>query len=253
MADYKDIIRKPETLGWFKAAMAMKITRDCLLDIVKQATHELYDKIRKVIKIKDGIQEDVVCSQCNTPKVLPCDANNKCCNYGTCEFHTIHKQQSCPKANLCNAICREIVANHRFRNRSKKQSFKGPTWVNTDACKWCNDPWQIAKCYLSKEGYTDVNLAEDIDFNGIVYVIYNCEFFQAYLKDNLDRSRNVCTKARDVGREVRHAPSNSMTSQESDRAIDTLVALLQNLKHVNHQFAAKTAVDMLTQKNKTES
>ncbi|KAH3726813.1 hypothetical protein DPMN_052683 [Dreissena polymorpha] len=39
----------------------------------------------------------------------------------------------------------------------------------------------------------------------------------------------------------------SMTSQNSDRAIDTLVALLQSLKHVDHQAASKAAVDKLTQ------
>ncbi|KAH3723630.1 hypothetical protein DPMN_049424 [Dreissena polymorpha] len=49
MSDYRDIFRKPETLNWFKAAMGMNITRDCLLDIVKEATHELYRSIRKKI------------------------------------------------------------------------------------------------------------------------------------------------------------------------------------------------------------
>ncbi|XP_052244493.1 uncharacterized protein LOC127853765 [Dreissena polymorpha] len=43
-----------------------------------------------------------------------------------------------------------------------------------------------------------------------------------------------------------------MTQQESDRAIDTLVALLQSLKHADHQAASKSAVDKLTQlKNNT--
>ncbi|XP_052242005.1 uncharacterized protein LOC127852175 isoform X21 [Dreissena polymorpha] len=39
----------------------------------------------------------------------------------------------------------------------------------------------------------------------------------------------------------------SMTSHDSDRAIDTLVALLQNLKHFNHQAASKIAVEKLKQ------
>ncbi|KAH3723438.1 hypothetical protein DPMN_049226 [Dreissena polymorpha] len=38
-----------------------------------------------------------------------------------------------------------------------------------------------------------------------------------------------------------------MTQQESDRAIDTLVALLQSLKNADHQGASKSAVDKITQ------
>ncbi|KAH3723542.1 uncharacterized protein LOC127853471 [Dreissena polymorpha] len=252
MSDYRDVFRKPETQNWFKAAMGMNITRDCLLHIVKEAIHEFYHTIRKEINRKHGILENAVCSQCHTPNVLPCDTDNKCCKYRKCAFHAIYKPQNCPSNNLCNDICTEIVENHRFRNRSKPKSFQGPTWVNTDACKWCVHSWQIAKCYLSKDGYKDVNQAEDTDFNGIVNVIYNCEFFQRYFAEDLTITENVCTKARDVGRDVRHAPSNAMTQQESDRAIDTLVALLQSLKHADHQAASKSAVDKLTQlKNNT--
>ncbi|XP_052244487.1 uncharacterized protein LOC127853755 [Dreissena polymorpha] len=252
MSDYRDIFRRPETQNWFKAAMGMNITRECLLDIVKEAMHEFYHTIRKEIKRKHGIPEIAVCSQCHTANVLPCDTDNKCCKYRKCEFHAIYKPQNCPGNNLCNNICKEIVENHRFRNRSKPKSVQGPTWVNTDACKWCVHSWQIAKCYLSKDGYKDANKAEDTDFNGIVNVIYNCEFFQRYFTDDLSQTENVCTKARDVGRDVRHAPSNAMTQQESDRAIDTLVALLQSLKNADHQGASKSAVDKITQlKNNT--
>ncbi|KAH3813655.1 hypothetical protein DPMN_142120 [Dreissena polymorpha] len=100
---------------------------------------------------------------------------------------------------------------------------------------------------MSKDGYQDVNQAEGTDFNGIFNVIYNCEYFQTYFKDDLTQLENVCTKARDVGRAVRHSSTMSMTIQNSDRAIDTLVSLMQNLKHVDHQAASRTAVDKLTQ------
>ncbi|XP_052217675.1 uncharacterized protein LOC127835339 isoform X2 [Dreissena polymorpha] len=166
---------------------------------------------------------------------------------GKCEFHVIHKPQNCPKNNLCNAICKQLVKQHRFRSQQNPHSCKGPTWINTDASKWCSEPWQISKCFMSKDGYQDVNQAEGTDFNGIVNVIYNCEYFQTYFKDDLTQLENVCTKARDVGRAVRHSSTMSMTIQNSDRAIDTLVSLMQNLKHVDHQAASRTAVDKLTQ------
>ncbi|KAH3726812.1 hypothetical protein DPMN_052682 [Dreissena polymorpha] len=194
MSDYRDIFRKPETKNWFKAAIGMKITRDCLLDIVKEATQAFYHAIRKEINRKHGILENSVCSQCHTPNVLPCETNNKCCTYRKCVFHKIHKPLNCPSNNLCNSICKEIVSHHRFRNCSNSHSFQGPTWVYTEASKWCVQSWQIARCYLSNDGYKDVNQAEDADFNGIVNVIYNCEFFQRYFKDDLTQKENICTK-----------------------------------------------------------
>ncbi|XP_052251305.1 uncharacterized protein LOC127858315 isoform X5 [Dreissena polymorpha] len=249
MSDYKDIIRNPETLNWFKAALGMNITRDCLLDIVKEISQACYDNIRREIKQRHGVLESDICNQCHTSNVLPCGSTNMCCKRkrGKCEFHDIHKPRNCLNNNLCNEICKQIVIQHRFRSQQNPNSFKGPTWINTDASKWCSEPWQISKCFISKDGYKDANQAENTDFNGIVNVIYNCEYFQTYFKDDLTQQENVCTKARDVGRAVRHTSTMSMMRQDSDRAIDTLVSLLQNLKHVDHQAASQMAVDKLTQ------
>ncbi|XP_052251519.1 uncharacterized protein LOC127858418 isoform X2 [Dreissena polymorpha] len=248
MSDYKDIIRNPETLYWFKAAMGVKISRDCLLEIVKEISRECYDNIRREIKQYHGVLESDVCNQCHTPNVLPCDPTNICCKRyrGKCAFHEIYKQRNCPN-NLCDEICKQIVKQHRFRSQQNPHSFKGPTWINTDASKWCSEPWQISKCFISKDGYKDANQAESTDFNGIVNVMYNCEYFQTYFKDDLTQQENVCTKARDVGRAVRHTCAMAMIRQDSDRAIDTLVSLLQNLNHVDHQATSLMAVDKLTQ------
>ncbi|KAH3708037.1 uncharacterized protein LOC127858425 isoform X2 [Dreissena polymorpha] len=250
MSDYKDIIRNPEILNWFKAAMGMNITRDCLLDIVKEISSACYDYIRREIKQQHGVLESDVCNQCHTPNVLPCDPTNICCKTyrGKCAFHEIHKPRNCPN-NLCDEICKHIllVKQHRFRSQQNPHSFKGPTWINTDASKWCSEPWQISKCFISKDGYKDANQAESTDFNGIVNVMYNCEYFQTYFKDDLTQQENVCTKAREEGRAVRHTCAMAMIRQDSDRAIDTLVSLLQNLKHLDHQATSRTAVDKLTQ------
>ncbi|XP_052269148.1 uncharacterized protein LOC127870745 isoform X2 [Dreissena polymorpha] len=245
MADYKDILRKPETQNWLKVAICLNSTRDCLLVIAKGIALAYYDDIRKAIKQNNGIPENAVCSQCNTPNVVAFAPKNKCCNRGKCHFHDIHKPRNCPINNLCHEIRRHILKQHRFSK---------PTWINTDASKWCTDPWHIAKCYLPKDGYSDVNQAEDTDFNGIVNVIYNCIFYQTYFNDDLTHKKNVCTKARDVGRKFRHAPTLSMTSRDSDTAIDTLVSLLKSIKHADHQAASLTTVDKLTQlKNGTIS
>ena len=73
-----------------------------------------------------------------------------------------------------------FVQQHIFHNKQKSQSFKGPSWINTDAPNWCTDPWQIAKCYLSKDGYKDVNQAEDTDFNKIINFI-----LQLWIRSNV--------------------------------------------------------------------
>ncbi|KAH3725010.1 hypothetical protein DPMN_050838 [Dreissena polymorpha] len=200
MSDYKEIIRNPKTLNWFKTAMGMNITREGLLAIVQEITRACYADIRKVIQRKHGVSTYVVCNQCHTPNVLPCDLTNKTCNRQglKCAFHEIHKPLNCRNNNLCNEICKQIVEQHRFRNKLKLQSFLGPTWIFTDASKWCTDPWQIAKCFLSKDGSKDVNNADDTDFNGIINVIINCEYFQRYFKDDLTQQVNVCTKCKQL-------------------------------------------------------
>ncbi|KAH3724787.1 hypothetical protein DPMN_050612 [Dreissena polymorpha] len=114
MSDYRDIFRKPETHNWFMAGHGFEHIRNFLLDIIKEATHEFYHSIRTEINRKQGFPENVVCSQCHTPNVLPCDADNKCCKYTKCSFHDIHKPHNCPSNNLCNEICKEIVDHHRF-------------------------------------------------------------------------------------------------------------------------------------------
>ncbi|KAH3813596.1 hypothetical protein DPMN_142119 [Dreissena polymorpha] len=86
MSDYKEIIRNPETLNWFKAAMGMNITRDCLLDIVREISQVCYDSIRREIKQQHGVIESVVCNQCHTPNVVPCDPTNICCKKKTWEM-----------------------------------------------------------------------------------------------------------------------------------------------------------------------
>ncbi|KAH3724928.1 hypothetical protein DPMN_050755 [Dreissena polymorpha] len=54
-------------------------------------------------------------------------------------------------------------------------------------------------------------------------------------------------QAKHVRQAVCHSSTMSMATDDSDRAIDTLMALLQSLKHCNHQAATKTAVEKLKQ------
>ncbi|KAH3724064.1 hypothetical protein DPMN_049866 [Dreissena polymorpha] len=107
MSDYKDIIRNPKTLNWFKAAMGMNITRCGLLDIVKEISQAFYDNIRTEIELQHGVAKSVVCNRCQTPNVLPCDHSNKTCNKQCrkCAFHDVHMPLNCRNYNLCNNIC----------------------------------------------------------------------------------------------------------------------------------------------------
>jgi hypothetical protein len=71
------------------------------------------------------------------------------------------KHHSCPKG-ICEDLRDNIIAAH---------SYKNPSFKNSDAQKWCDDFFEVMKCYLPLEGYADKSTVDEIDFNGIISVV----------------------------------------------------------------------------------
>ncbi|WAR23299.1 hypothetical protein MAR_036968 [Mya arenaria] len=156
-----------------------------------------------LVKIDKGIPLGVTCNGCSTAEIVPCIQGNQVCRYscGICKFHNDPKtnvpikHRPCPK-NICDALFDAIEINHRFGN---------PSWRNTDVRKMCFNSWHIAKCYMPREGYAHVENEESTDLNGIINVYINCKTFQNYFNADLSQLQNVCTKVREVGKQLRHA------------------------------------------------
>lgn len=181
MADYRDLFRNPENQNWAKTALAVQITRDGLLEFVKQAISSLHN----TFLLNIGQTSTVSCSNCDTSDVLPCPTRKLCHRIGRwCKFHKSSPRQ-CPN-NVCDNFKCAIEADHRFQS---------PSWTNTDARYWCSNAWEIAKCYLPPDGYKTSSSAEETDFNGIISIIINSSSFDLLLGNALATPHSIFNKA----------------------------------------------------------
>jgi hypothetical protein len=83
---------------------------------------------------------------------------------GTCSLHG-HKfiHRPCPKG-ICDKVRDKIRKHHKY-------FF--PSWNNTSVERWCDNPWELAKCYMPPDGYIGVDSASETDLNGILSVMLN--------------------------------------------------------------------------------
>jgi hypothetical protein len=72
--------------------------------------------------------------------------------------------------------------------------YNNPSWKNTDARQWSDTPWQIAKCFMSSEGYGSSLSAAETDLNGIISVIINCKRFDSKVRADLSNNKNIFYK-----------------------------------------------------------
>ncbi|XP_052762362.1 uncharacterized protein LOC128205007 [Mya arenaria] len=212
-----------------------RIFRPCLIVKCNEYRNTVTDDIQKGIDIR------FTCNSCRTTEIVKCNPRNKVCNSGRCKFHMDQNtKQFIPtrpcRNNICDTLRDAIEQKHRFGN---------PSWKNTDARKWCVNAWDIAKCFMPPDGYADVENEEDTDLNGIISVYINCEEFQQYFTADLSLPRNLCTKVRDVGKHVRHAPKPEVTDDNLKVWFTDLKALLSDPTFHKANPRAQDAIDQL--------
>ncbi|XP_052768850.1 uncharacterized protein LOC128209061 [Mya arenaria] len=212
-----------------------RIFRPCLIVKCNEYRNTVTDDIQKGIDIR------FTCNSCRTTEIVKCNPRNKVCNSGRCKFHMDQNtKQFIPtrpcRNNICDTLRDAIEQKHRFGN---------PSWKNTDARKWCVNAWDIAKCFMPPDGYANVDNEEDTDLNGIISVYINCEEFQQYFTADLSLPRNLCTKVRDVGKHVRHAPKPEVTDDNLKVWFTDLKALLSDPTFHKANPRAQDAIDQL--------
>ena len=121
--------------NWVKASLALRYLKDGLETFVEHEVNHLHSDILARI------------------------------GSATCNLCSVNNATRCPN-NVCNRIRQALVANH---------AYSGPFWKNTDAAKWCTDPWELAKVFMSP-GYEDKNTARDTDCSGLLSVCINGTF-----------------------------------------------------------------------------
>ena len=177
-------------LNWIKAALAILFTKEEIEPFVYNEIVQFQMKCLQNITSSNNLPVWTICSHCQTENVIPCPTNGICnVKHGKCKYHKDRTKQyngssGCP-SHICHNMKSEIQNAHRYY---------GPSYKNTDATHWCNNPWEIAKCYMPPDGYKDISSATDTDFNGIISVIINHTDFEAKISEDLSKKNNIFEK-----------------------------------------------------------
>ena len=159
MAASTNIFIDKETNNWFKACIALNVTKEGLTNFVEKTMKKVHAAIGSS------------CGQCYIEQLFPCSTQGLCNKRkgNRCSFHKSYLPQQC---HICEQVKLGIISYHRF---------KGPSWKNTNAQGWKSNWWDIAKCYLPPQGYADVSSVQESDFNAVINIILNCTPFLTYL------------------------------------------------------------------------
>ncbi|KAH3788274.1 hypothetical protein DPMN_166409 [Dreissena polymorpha] len=229
MASYTHVFADEETKNWFKAFIALQITKEGLTEFVDKETQKIHSIVGKG------------CGNCFIENLLKCPTRDICSNQHNCNFHNAPGKQNrtCP-VNVCDQIRINIILQHRFSR---------PSWKNTDATKWNTHVWEIAKCFLHPDGYLQVTSVQNTDFNGMINIILNCIYFDTSFSFNISPKHPqlpcILTKARQIGRDVRHTADCKVTDVVLQDYFLTLTTLLTDSKCLSQHRSASQAVTKL--------
>lgn len=174
--------------NWLRGALSVLFAKEGLTDFVSTEITQFHTDLLEDVWTSCGIPAGTTCQSCTTANLLQCHTPGFC-NTGHCKIHDLAipekiPNQPCPN-RICDALMKAIRKNHRFHS---------PSWKNTDAHRWCSDPFEVAKCFLPPDGYCDVATLEETDFNGTISIIINNKRFQNKFAAQLHEEHNLCTQ-----------------------------------------------------------
>ncbi|XP_053378905.1 uncharacterized protein LOC128548361 [Mercenaria mercenaria] len=241
MASSLPMIQDKEFVNWLKGALALLFAKQGFDDFVSdEMTQFQKDMLASIFK-KKALPAGTVCNSCTTENVLACPTPNFC-SKGRCKLHDTGQSDKQPNQPCPNGLCQDMRESIRREHR-----YDGSSWKNTNASRWSNDAFEIAKCYMPPDGYSGVTRLADTDFNGTLTVIINNKRFQNKMSAQLSQPNNVCTKAREAGRDIRHSADLNISETMLVQYIDTLIDLLSDAKYLATDQNAKDAVEKLKQ------
>ncbi|WAR17305.1 hypothetical protein MAR_031899 [Mya arenaria] len=254
MEHYKKRLNTPGNRRWLKGSVAVNIAERGLSEFTSYKADRLMNSIcnairntirRKLCQASSSISK---CTICSTANIVQCDSGNGICKPGRnkpCKLHysAITNQRvayrQCPN-HRCDIIREYLKRLHRFGN---------PSWQNVNAQKWCLNAWQIAKAFFPKDGYIDKETVDETDFNGIISFVINCRDFQQNFSANLSQPSNICTEARDAGKELRHANGLEVSEADLKTWFTALKALFSDPTFKGANAHAQYALDQLNMKH----
>ncbi|KAH3770997.1 hypothetical protein DPMN_172297, partial [Dreissena polymorpha] len=224
MAADTNIFTDKQTNNWFKACIALNLTKDGLTDFV----------LTELLNVQTIVGRS--CGQCFIQNLIPCPTHYVCKKRkgNNCSFHNSQQRKSC---QTCDKVKQDITLLHRFER---------PSWANTKAELWATDPWEIGKCYLPPDGYSSVSSVQESDFNGVVSIVLNCKHFEtclsaACLSPPPPDKKCPLEKVRQIGRDVRHTGDCKVTDADLQYFYLTLTTLLADPVRLLHDTSATEA------------
>ncbi|WAR20270.1 hypothetical protein MAR_002108, partial [Mya arenaria] len=146
------VFDSPEAQNWLRQWLAVFITREAILPVVKSEASHLHTDIL-------GALQASVCSQdhgrITDTSIL------------SCRFHD------------------------EFRDEIKRRHKQRPSWKNATTDTWHNDAFSIAKLFMQPSGYDDKTNFDQIDFNGIAAFMFNCRRFPAAVQSSSDQLKTI--------------------------------------------------------------
>ncbi|KAH3875368.1 uncharacterized protein LOC127869388 [Dreissena polymorpha] len=231
-----DMFSNKETCNWFKASIALIITKQGLEKFVDSEIQKLHANVGRA------------CGNCLTQNLIQCPTSGVCRNARSCSFHNAPGllPRPCPM-KICDQVKQNIASHHRYSN---------PSWKNTRAVLWAANHWEIAKCYLPPDGYIDVASVQGTDFNGVICVLLNCTHFDTCFSFSIaPRSSPECilTQVRQIGRDVRHTSTCRVADSDLQNIFLTLQSLISDPVSLANDPNASSAINKLGKlKNNTQ-
>ncbi|XP_053390329.1 uncharacterized protein CXorf38 homolog, partial [Mercenaria mercenaria] len=228
--------------NWIKAGLGVLFTKEGIEPFVHDEIKQFQQRCLSDICNNNGLVAGTTCSSCCTENVVVCPLDRKCnASRGICNFHrnsaTQYLPLGCPN-NICHNFKSKIQHAHRYF---------GPSYKNTDATKWCSNPWEVAKCFMPPDGYKDATNKAETDFNGIISVIMNHKAFQTKIHDDLSKTSNIFEQGREVCKTVRHSPQLEIEDIDLQQYFSVLQNLLSDPAYLSANTDAQNAKTKLLQ------
>ena len=154
-------------LNWFYAAKGLECLKLGLENYVQSQIEQQYTTLIQTVTNSFGYSPIVLDCSAQTLIVLPIKYNFRPPAYH-CDIHNTRDEKVCITEKCPNAVCSKLLIGIRKLHTQMK-----PIWSNTDPSKWTCDSWEIAKCFLSSDGYKDTKSVKDVDCSGLLSILIN--------------------------------------------------------------------------------
>ncbi|XP_060583826.1 uncharacterized protein LOC132739990 [Ruditapes philippinarum] len=228
--------------NFLKSLSALRLVKESVEPLVKKGSLQYTEEIINQARQEAGLYGKDICGHCTTHNAVPCKPGNGLCHYdkdGNCRFHDtsdpLKAFKICPKG-ICNRIVRIIKSRHRFHS---------PTFKNTDARRWFQNPFEIMKCFIPTDGYQAIETVEKTDLVGLLSVIINCKSFQSLVAADLGAQHNIFDKMREIRNKTFHSADYNITDRDLQEHMKLMLSILNDAMFLAHDKDAQTAAEKI--------